>query len=106
MYPDNTTHDGRPRMAQAATPDGTPPLLVVEDDAEMAALLRRGLTAEGYDVTVAADGLQGLVAASRTPPVLAVLDVMLSGMSGFELCRRLRELIPSGIIVMLAQDLA
>ncbi|ARJ07709.1 DNA-binding response regulator (plasmid) [Cnuibacter physcomitrellae] len=77
------------------------PVLVVEDDPQMAGLLKRGLTEEGYDVTVAADGVQGLLAATRTPPGIAVLDVMLPGMSGFELCRRLRETQPSIMVLML-----
>ncbi|MCS5497100.1 response regulator transcription factor [Cnuibacter physcomitrellae] len=86
-------------MMQAT--DAGPSILVVEDDPQMASLLRRGLMAEGYSVTLAADGLQGLVIAGRTPPAMAVLDVMLPGMSGFELCRRLRELIPGLMVIML-----
>jgi two-component system, OmpR family, response regulator len=65
-------------------------VLVVEDDAEMAAVVRANLENEGYAVQVCADGPSALIEASRRRPDLAVLDVSLPGMSGFELCRRLR----------------
>jgi two-component system OmpR family response regulator len=66
-------------------------LLVVEDDEDMARLLERSLTAEGYDVTVAGDGIRALIAVRDTEFALAAVDVMLPGMSGFEFCRHLRE---------------
>jgi two-component system OmpR family response regulator len=66
-------------------------VLVVEDEPKMAGLLRRGLLEEGYAVDIAADGLAGFgVAASRDYDAV-VLDVMLPGLSGFEVCRRLRH---------------
>jgi two-component system OmpR family response regulator len=66
-------------------------LLVVEDDADMMRLLHRGLESEGYDVTAVDNGLDALIAL-RDETIDAVLaDVMLPGMSGFELCRRVRE---------------
>jgi two-component system, OmpR family, response regulator len=76
-------------------------VLVVEDEPEMAALLRRGLIAGGYEVDVAADGVAGMALALDTSYDLAVLDVMLPGMSGFELCRRLRESGGAGSILLL-----
>jgi two-component system OmpR family response regulator len=66
-------------------------VLVVEDEPEMAGLLRRGLEAGGYEVDLAADGIAAMALTSETPYDFAVLDVMLPGMSGFELCRRIRE---------------
>ncbi len=66
-------------------------VLVVEDEPEMAALLARGLRTEGYDVDVAENGIDGMSQSAAEPYDIAVLDVMLPGMSGFELCRRLRE---------------
>lgn len=66
-------------------------ILVVDDEAEMGALLTRGLVGEGYVVDLAADGIEGMSLAAQTSYDIAVLDVMLPGMSGFELCRRLRE---------------
>jgi two-component system OmpR family response regulator len=66
-------------------------LLLVEDDAEMRMLLQRGLEADGYDVRAMDNGVDALIA-SRTAVISgAILDVMLPGMSGFELARRLRE---------------
>ena len=66
-------------------------ILVVEDDREMAGLLHRGLSAEGYDVTVAPNGLDGLVATRSHDYQAAAVDVMLPGMNGFEFCRHVRE---------------
>jgi two-component system, OmpR family, response regulator len=68
-----------------------PVLLVVEDDAEMRMLLERGLTAEGYEVRAMDNGVDALIEARTNTIAGSVIDVMLPGMSGFELCRRLRE---------------
>ena len=57
----------------------------------MAALLARGLDAEGYVVDLADNGIDAITLNNDNPHDLAILDVMLPGMSGFELCRRLRE---------------
>ena len=66
-------------------------VLVVEDEPAMAAVLRDNLEAEGYRVSVAADGRSGEVAWSRCEADLVVLDVMLPGIDGFALCERRRE---------------
>lgn len=81
-------------------PSGTR-ILVVEDHPDMSALLARGLGDEGYAVETVAEGLPALLAARAEPPGLAVVDVMLPGMSGFELCRRLREQQPGLRVIML-----
>jgi two-component system response regulator MprA len=65
-------------------------ILVVDDDARLAASLRRALAYEGHEVEVAADGPSALAAARDRPPDLVVLDVMLPGIDGVEVCRRLR----------------
>ena len=65
-------------------------VLVVEDESRMARLLKRGLEEEGHAVDVAADGPEGLWLATENPYAAIVLDVMLPGFDGFELCRRLR----------------
>jgi DNA-binding response OmpR family regulator len=65
-------------------------VMVVEDDAEMGSLLVRGLTDAGYRVDLFTDGVAALAAAPRQQYVAAVFDVMLPGMSGYELCRHLR----------------
>jgi DNA-binding response OmpR family regulator len=65
-------------------------LLLVDDEVRLAAALRRGLVAEGFAVDVASNGLEGLELARLGDFDAVVLDVMLPGMSGFEVVRRLR----------------
>ena len=66
-------------------------VLVVEDDVPLAELLCDQLSHAGHQVSVADTGTAGLEAALRSAPDLIVLDLMLPGCSGFEVCRRLRE---------------
>ena len=66
-------------------------VLVVEDDVKMASLLRRGLVEEGLSADVARTGDDALWMAAATEYDAIVLDVMLPGTDGFEVCRRLRE---------------
>ena len=65
-------------------------ILVIEDNPDIAALVTLHLQDLGAHVTVIADGADGLERAQRTPPDLIVLDLMLPGMDGLEVCRRLR----------------
>jgi two-component system OmpR family response regulator len=65
-------------------------VLVVEDEVRMAALLRRGLSEEGYAVDVAGDGPEAVWRVTEFPYDAVVLDVLLPGLDGFEVCRRLR----------------
>ena len=71
-------------------------VLVVEDDPKVLSALRRGLILEGYEVDVAEDGPSALRQAQERPPDAAILDVMLPGMSGLDLCDQLRRDPPSG----------
>lgn len=66
-------------------------ILVVEDDAEMRGLVVESLTAEGHVVTGVGDGVAALIAAGGTDFDAAAIDVMLPEMTGFEICRRLRQ---------------
>jgi two-component system OmpR family response regulator len=66
-------------------------VLVIEDEIRMARLVKRALEEEGHAVDVAGDGPQGLWMATENRYAALVLDVMLPGFDGFELCRRLRE---------------
>lgn len=65
-------------------------LLLVEDDVVLSRFLSLELTAEGYQVQVEHDGQKGLMAARENTPDLLLLDWMLPGMTGVEICRRLR----------------
>jgi len=66
-------------------------VLVVEDDEEIADVLRRSLRAEGYEVRTSGDGVEALDLAAGFVPDLVVLDLGLPRMDGIEVCRRLRE---------------
>ncbi|GAB3121274.1 response regulator transcription factor [Glaciibacter psychrotolerans] len=66
-------------------------ILVVEDDEQMGALIERGLVADGYDVLRLSNGMDALIAVAHEDFGLAAIDVMLPQMSGFEVCRRIRE---------------
>lgn len=77
-----------------------PRILIVDDEPELAALLARGLQSEGYAVNVAANGIEAITLSRYIRFDAAVLDIMLPGMSGFELCRRLRE-EATGVAILL-----
>jgi DNA-binding response OmpR family regulator len=80
-------------------------ILVVEDDAKMAELLRRGLTDQGHTVDVAPDGLKGLEKAQAMPLDVIVLDVMLPGVDGLQVAKRLRACgIRTPILMLTARD--
>jgi two-component system, OmpR family, response regulator MprA len=80
-------------------------ILVVDDDAAVAGVLRRGLGYEGYEVVVAGNGREALDAARERPPDLVILDIMMPGIDGLEVTRRLRavdEKLP--ILLLTAKD--
>ena len=79
-------------------------ILVIEDEQKIADFLRRGLTYEGFRVEISNDGESGLKAARDNPPDLVVLDVMLPGLDGLEVCRRLRAGGPLPILMLTAKD--
>lgn len=82
-------------------------ILVVEDERRMAALLKRGLTEEGHQVFVACDGVEGYEMARSAEFDVIVLDVMLPGMDGLAVARRLREAHNQTPVLMLtARDTA
>ena len=76
-------------------------ILVVDDDEQIAAAVRRALVYEGYDVTVAHDGAAALESARTRLPDLVVLDLMLPGIDGIEVCRRLRAAGDDVAVLML-----
>ena len=83
----------------------TSQILIVEDEAKLAQFIELELKYEGYEVTVTNDGFTGLTTAREIKPDLIILDWMLPGLSGLELCRRLRttgDKVP--VILLTAKD--
>jgi two-component system, OmpR family, response regulator len=66
-------------------------VLVVEDEVHLAQAIAEGLSAEGFDVEVSHDGLDGLWRARERPYGAIVLDILLPGMNGYKVCQKLRE---------------
>ena len=79
-------------------------ILIIEDDQQILKLLQRGLSYEGYTVDVATDGRMGLILARDHTPDLVVLDWMLPGMDGLEVCHRLRTGGSIPILMLTAKD--
>src|ERR1039457_5166167 len=84
-------------------------VLLAEDDADIRFLVTFKLTQAGYQVRVFEDGLSALADARENPPDLAILDVMMPGMSGLEVCRELRKApatanIPVILLTALARE--
>ncbi|MCL9760997.1 response regulator [Frankia sp. AiPa1] len=77
-------------------------VLLVDDDVTVADVVSRYLLRAGFEVDRAADGPGALASAERTPPDLVVLDLMLPGLPGLEVCRRLRELGPVPVVMLTA----
>src|SRR5579883_612742 len=89
--------DGRPRSNALAH------ILVVEDEEQLAALIRDQLQAAGYTVAVAADGLAALQHFESRPVDLVILDWMLPGLDGLEVCRRIRARSITPILMLTAR---
>jgi two-component system, OmpR family, KDP operon response regulator KdpE len=80
-------------------------LLSIEDDATLARGLAANLELLNYDVRIAANGLAGLQLVSEWEPNLVLLDVMMPGMDGWEVCRRLRKITDTPIIMLTARGM-
>jgi two-component system, OmpR family, response regulator CpxR len=78
-------------------------ILIVDDDVELCGLVTRYLTREGFDVEVVHDGRQGAETALSSEYVLVVLDVMLPGLSGFDVLRRLRAQSEIPVLMLTAR---
>ncbi|MGQ0826315.1 MAG: response regulator [Actinomycetota bacterium] len=78
-------------------------VLVVEDDPTVSEVVTRYLEREGYAVEAAADGTAALARAEASRPDLVVLDLMLPGIDGLEVCRRLRDRTPVPVIMLTAR---
>jgi len=79
-------------------------ILVVEDEESYREALQVGLSTEGFEVELSADGLDGLRRFQARPPDLVLLDVLLPGMTGTEVCRRMRDIAPVPVIMVSALD--
>ncbi|RSM63611.1 DNA-binding response regulator [Amycolatopsis sp. WAC 01376] len=77
-------------------------VLVVDDDETVRDVVRRYLEVAGFDVDVAGDGTEGLRLFSATGPDLVVLDVMMPGLNGLEVCRRLRQVSQVPVVMLTA----
>ncbi|MBS7539467.1 response regulator transcription factor [Ancylobacter lacus] len=77
-------------------------ILIVEDDADIGSLLRRGFSSESYQVELVGDGEQALKAANGKALEAIILDVMLPGRSGIEVCKALRAAGQTAPIIMLS----
>ena len=78
-------------------------ILVVDDDTNICELLRLYLTKEGYQVTVANDGEEGLEKFNQVKPDMVLLDVMMPKMDGLEVCRRIRKLGNTPVMMLTAK---
>lgn len=78
-------------------------ILVIEDDPAASKLMQYALTQHGYEVLIASNGSDGLRKVREEGPALVILDVMLPGMDGFEVCHRLRTEGDGLPIVMLSE---
>ncbi|MEG2377742.1 MAG: response regulator transcription factor [Clostridia bacterium] len=79
-------------------------VLVVEDDANIAELIRLYLEKDGYEVAIAADGLVGVSKFSEFLPNIILLDIMLPELDGFGVCREIRKTSDTPIIMLTAKD--
>ena len=79
-------------------------VLIVEDDGNIAELLHLYLEKESFETAVAGDGLKGLELFNSFQPDLVLLDIMLPGMDGYELCRRLRSKTSAPVLFLSARD--
>lgn len=79
-------------------------IAVIEDEAAIASAIAARLTKEGFDVRVASDGPSGVELCLRTRPDLVVLDLMLPGFDGLEVCRRIQRDRPVPVLMLTARD--
>ena len=82
-------------------------VLVVDDDPQIRRILERMLVGSSYEVRTAGDGLAALNQVKEDPPDLVILDIMMPGMSGIEVCRQIREANPGHpfqVLMLSAKD--
>ena len=97
--PDHAAHGLRTEPLTTAVT-----VLVVEDEPDIATAIAHRLAAEGWTAEVAGDGLSGVEAAARLRPDVVILDVMLPGIDGLEVCRRIQAERPVPVLMLTARD--
>jgi DNA-binding response OmpR family regulator len=100
------SRDGDRRHERREDPvvtDTAPRVLIVEDDRTVAEVVARYLEREGFAVESVGDGLEALARADAKLPDLVVLDIMLPGLDGLEVCRRLRSRAPIPVVMLTAR---
>ena len=83
---------------------GTAKILIVEDEDRIRTFLLKGLTHDGYAVETASNGPEAIRTAEAFKPDLVLLDIMLPGMDGFEVCRRMRDTTNVPIMMLTAKE--
>jgi two-component system, OmpR family, response regulator len=79
-------------------------VLLIDDEPTILQFLSLGLTNEGFDIKAAQDGIEGINIAKEFNPHIAIVDVMLPGMDGFEVCRLLKKMGDIAVIMLTAKD--
>ena len=79
-------------------------ILIVDDEKSIVDFIKMGLEAEGYTVHSAFDGNEAIELAKKINPHIIILDVMLPGMDGYEVCSRIKKAIKTSIIMLTARD--
>jgi DNA-binding response OmpR family regulator len=87
-----------------ALPERARRALIIEDDADIATLVGMYLGEAGFQVNYASDGADGLAAFIRERPDIIILDVMLPSMDGYEVCRRVRQIASTPVIMLTARQ--
>jgi DNA-binding response OmpR family regulator len=85
-------------------PSARPAVLLVDDDAMLLSALSRRIARAGFEITTARSGAVALSRLDEKWPALVVVDLMMPGMDGFELCRRIKQVADLPIIVLSAVD--
>jgi DNA-binding response OmpR family regulator len=88
----------------SALPAPAPTIAVIEDERSIAAAIAARLRNEGYTVEIAADGPTGVALVDRIRPDLVVLDLMLPGLDGLEVCRQIQRERPVPVLMLTARD--
>ncbi len=96
---------GSEARAMSAAASGAARVLVADDDPPLRRMLQRSLTADGFEVTVVADGPAAMLEAERSAPDVIVLDVAMPAIDGLSVCRRLRDRgLVTPILMLTARD--